>query len=42
VAGLYLTWLRARTGSLAPCVAAHTALNLYATMEAIVLVNVFK
>jgi len=42
VAGLYLTWLRARTGSLTPCVAAHAALNLYATLEAIVLVNVFK
>jgi membrane protease YdiL (CAAX protease family) len=42
VAGLYLTWLRARTGSLVPSVAAHTALNLYATMEAIVLVNVIK
>jgi membrane protease YdiL (CAAX protease family) len=40
VAGLYLTWLRARTGSLVPSVAAHAALNLYATLEAIVLVNV--
>ena len=42
VAGLYLTWLRSRTGSLVPCVAAHAALNLYATMEAIVSVNVIK
>jgi membrane protease YdiL (CAAX protease family) len=42
VAGLYLTWLRARTGSLAPSVAAHAALNLYATLEAIVLVNVIR
>jgi membrane protease YdiL (CAAX protease family) len=42
LAGLYLSWLRARTGSLVPCVAAHAALNLYATMEAIVLVNVIK
>ena len=41
-AGLYLTWLRARTGSLAPSVAAHAALNLYATLEAIMIVNVFK
>lgn len=42
LAGLYLTWLRARTGSLVPSVAAHAALNLYATMEAVVLVNVTK
>jgi membrane protease YdiL (CAAX protease family) len=42
MAGLYLTWLRSRTGSLVPCVAAHAALNLYATMEAIVSVNVIK
>jgi membrane protease YdiL (CAAX protease family) len=42
LAGLYLTWLRARTGSLVPSVAAHTALNLYATLEAIVLVNGIK
>lgn len=39
VAGLYLTWLRARTGSLVPSVAAHAALNLYATLEAIVIMN---
>jgi membrane protease YdiL (CAAX protease family) len=42
VAGLYFTWLRARTGSLMPSVAAHAALNLYATVEAIVLVNVIR
>jgi membrane protease YdiL (CAAX protease family) len=42
VAGLYLTWLRARTRSLVPSLAAHAALNLYATMEAIVLANVIK
>lgn len=42
VAGLYLTWLRARTGSLVPSVAAHAALNLYATLEAIVIVNLLK
>ncbi len=42
LAGLYLTWLRARTGSLVPSVAAHAALNLYATMEAVVLVNVIR
>jgi membrane protease YdiL (CAAX protease family) len=42
MAGLYLTWLRSRTGSLVPCVAAHAARNWYATMEAIVLVNVIK
>ena len=42
LAGLYLTWLRARSGSLVPSVAAHAALNLYATMEAVVLVNVIK
>ena len=41
-AGLYLTWLRARTKSLVPSVAAHTALNLYATVEAIVVMNVLK
>ena len=41
-AGLYLTWLRARTRSLVPSVAAHTALNLYATIEAIVVMNVLK
>ena len=41
-AGLYLTWLRARTRSLVPSVAAHTALNLYATLEAIVVMNVLK
>jgi membrane protease YdiL (CAAX protease family) len=41
-AGLYLTWLRARTSSLVPSVAAHTALNLYATIEAIVVMNVLK
>ena len=42
VAGLYLTWLRARTKSLVPSVAAHTALNLYATVEAIAVMNVLK
>jgi membrane protease YdiL (CAAX protease family) len=42
VAGLYLTWLRARTGSLRASVAAHAALNLYATLEAIVVVNVLR
>ena len=42
VAGLYLTWLRARTRSLVPSIAAHTALNLYATVEAIVVMNVLK
>ena len=42
VAGFYLTWLRARTGSLVPSVAAHAALNLYATLEAIVIVNLWK
>ena len=42
VAGLYLTWLRAQTRSLVPSVAAHAALNLYATMEAIVWVNLIK
>ena len=42
VAGLYLTWLRSQSRSLVPCVAAHAALNLYATMEAVVLVNVIK
>jgi membrane protease YdiL (CAAX protease family) len=42
VAGLYLTWLRARTKSLPPSIAAHAALNLYATVEAIVVMNVLK
>ena len=42
VAGLYLTWLRARTRSLTPSIAAHAALNLYATVEAIVVMNVLK
>ena len=42
VAGLFMTWLRARTGSLVPSIAAHAALNLYATLEAIVIVNVWK
>ena len=42
VAGLYLTWLRARTRLLAPSVAAHTALNLYATVEAVVMMNVLR
>jgi membrane protease YdiL (CAAX protease family) len=42
VAGLYLTWLRARTGALAPSIAAHAALNLYATVEAIAVMNVLK
>jgi len=41
-AGIYLTWLRARTSSLVPSAAAHTALNLYATIEAIVVMNVLK
>jgi len=39
VAGLYLTWLRARTGTLQASIAAHAAFNLYATMEAIMVVN---
>ena len=42
LAGVYLTWLRARTGSLVPSVAAHAALNLYATLEAIVATNLIK
>jgi membrane protease YdiL (CAAX protease family) len=42
VAGLYLTWLRARTGALAPSIAAHAALNLYATVEAIAVMNMLK
>jgi membrane protease YdiL (CAAX protease family) len=42
VAGFYLTWLRARTRSLTPSIAAHAALNLYATVEAIVVMNVLK
>jgi membrane protease YdiL (CAAX protease family) len=41
-AGLYLTWLRARTGKLSASVAAHAAFNLYATVEAIVVVNLVK
>jgi membrane protease YdiL (CAAX protease family) len=41
-AGIYLPWLRVRTSSLVPSVAAHTALNLYATIEAIVVMNVLK
>jgi membrane protease YdiL (CAAX protease family) len=42
VAGLYLTWLRAWTGKLSASVAAHAALNLYAAIEAIVVVNLIK
>ena len=42
VAGLYLTWLRAWTGRLSASVAAHAAFNLYATVEAIVVVNLIK
>ena len=42
VAGLYLTWLRARTGRLSASVWAHAALNLYATIEAIVVVNLIR
>jgi len=42
VAGLYLTWLRAWTGKLSASVAAHAALNLYATIEAIVVVNLIR
>jgi len=42
LAGLYLTWLRMRTGSLVPSVAAHATFNLYATMEAIVVLNLLK
>jgi membrane protease YdiL (CAAX protease family) len=42
IAGFYLTWLRARTGSLVPSIAAHATLNLYATVEAVVVVNLLK
>jgi hypothetical protein len=42
VAGFYFTWLRAQTGSLVPSVAAHAAMNLYATVEAIAAMNLLK
>jgi membrane protease YdiL (CAAX protease family) len=42
VAGFYFTWLRSHTGSLVPSIAAHAAMNLYATVEAIAVMNLLK